>query len=292
MAYAPPIREHLFLLKEVFDIDRYSNLPGFAEVAGGVLEQVLQAGADMAGEVLAPLNAVGDKQGCRLAGDGSVSTPDGFKSAYDAFCQGGWVGLDFPEEFGGQALPHVVNLAVNEMICGANMAFAMYPGLSHGAASAILAGGSQAQKDLYLPKMVTGEWSGTMNLTEPHCGTDLGMLRTKAVRNGDGSYAITGNKIWISAGEHDLSDNVVHLVLARIEGAPAGVKGISLFIVPKFVPREDGSVGERNSLRCTGLEAKMGIHGNATCFMAYDEARGWLIGEENSGLKAMFVMMN
>ncbi len=292
MAYAPPVREHLFLLKEVFDIDRHANLPGFSDVAGEVLEQVLQAGADMAGEVLGPLNAVGDKQGCRLDDDGAVTTPDGFKAAYDQFCEGGWVGLDFPEAFGGQALPHVVNLAVSEFASSANMGFAMYPGLSHGAASAILANGSDEQKALYLPRMVTGEWSGTMNLTEPHCGTDLGLLRTKAAPAGDGTYKITGNKIWISAGEHDLSNNVVHLVLARIEGAPAGVKGISLFIVPKFIPGADGNAGERNSLRCTGLEEKMGIHGNATCFMSYDEATGWLIGEENSGLKAMFVMMN
>ena len=292
MSYRGPVREQLFVLNEVLGVERYANLPGFADVQGEVLEQVLQAGADFAGEVLQPLNKVGDTQGCRLNDDGTVTTPDGFKAAYDQFCEGGWVGLDFPTEFGGQGLPHVVNMAVNEMVCGANQAFAMYPGLSHAAIASLLVHGSEQQKALYLEKLISGEWSGTMNLTEPHCGTDLGMLKTKAVPQGDGSYKITGNKIWISAGEHELASNIVHMVLARIEGAPEGVKGISLFLVPKYLPTADGQPGERNGVRCTGLEHKMGSHGNATCVLSYEDATGWLVGAENGGMKAMFVMMN
>jgi alkylation response protein AidB-like acyl-CoA dehydrogenase len=293
MTYQPPVREHAFLLRDVLNIDQHGNLPGFADAPFETVEQILEAAAQFTGEVLAPLNSVGDKQGCVWNSDFTVKTPTGFKEAYKQLCEGGWTGLGSDPTYGGQGLPHVVNLSFSEMSSSANMAFSMYPGLAHGAYSAIHTGGSDAQKDLYLPKMVSGEWTGTMNLTEPHCGTDLGLLRTKAVPQADGSYRITGQKIWISAGEHDMADNIVHLVLARIEGAPAGVKGISLFIVPKYIPKEDGSVGERNEgAKCVGLEEKMGIHGNATCVMQYEDAQGWLIGEENAGLKIMFVMMN
>ncbi|MFT4254558.1 MAG: acyl-CoA dehydrogenase C-terminal domain-containing protein [Caulobacter sp.] len=294
MTYQPPVRDHMFLLRDVLNIEQYGNLPAFADASIDVVEQIVEGAAQFTGEVLAPLNSVGDKTGCKLDPvTNTVTTPPGFKEAYKALCEGGWTGLGSDPTYGGQGLPHVVNLSFSEMSSSANMAFSMYPGLAHGAYSAIHTGGTDAQKETYLPKMITGEWTGTMNLTEPHCGTDLGLLRTKAVPQADGSYKITGQKIWISAGEHDMSDNIVHLVLARIEGAPAGVKGISLFIVPKFFPKEDGSVGARNEgAKCVGLEEKMGIHGNATCVMQYDDAEGYLIGEENSGLKLMFVMMN
>ena len=293
MAYQPPARDHVFLLRDVLEIDRYANLPGFADASMDVVEQIIEEAAKFTGEVLAPLNSVGDKQGCTWHPDHTVSTPTGFKEAYRQLCAGGWPGLGSDTAYGGQGLPHVVNLSFSEMSSSANMAFSMYPGLAHGAYSAIHTGGTDEQKQTFLPKMVSGEWTGTMNLTEPHCGTDLGLLRTKAVPQADGSYRISGQKIWISAGEHDMADNIVHLVLARIEGAPAGVKGISLFIVPKFFPKADGSVGARNEgVKCVGLEDKMGIHGNATCVMQYDEAEGYLIGEENSGLRIMFVMMN
>ncbi|MBI1686953.1 acyl-CoA dehydrogenase C-terminal domain-containing protein [Caulobacter hibisci] len=294
MTYQPPVRDHMFLLRDVLNIEQYGNLPAFADASIDVVEQIVEGAAQFTGEVLAPLNSIGDKTGCKLDPvTNTVTTPPGFKEAYRALCEGGWTGLGSDPAYGGQGLPHVVNLSFSEMSSSANMAFSMYPGLAHGAYSAIHTGGTDDQKQTYLPKMITGEWTGTMNLTEPHCGTDLGLLRTKAVPNGDGSYKITGQKIWISAGEHDMSDNIVHLVLARIEGAPAGVKGISLFIVPKFFPNADGSVGARNEgAKCVGLEEKMGIHGNATCVMQYDDAEGYLIGEENSGLKLMFVMMN
>ena len=294
MTYQPPVRDHMFLLRDVLNIEQYGNLPAFADASIDVVEQIVEGAAQFTGEVLAPLNSVGDKTGCKLDPvTNTVTTPPGFKEAYKALCEGGWTGLGSDPTYGGQGLPHVVNLSFSEMSSSANMAFSMYPGLAHGAYSAIHTGGTDAQKQTYLPKMITGEWTGTMNLTEPHCGTDLGLLRTKAVPQADGSYKITGQKIWISAGEHDMSDNIVHLVLARIEGAPAGVKGISLFIVPKFFPKEDGSVGARNEgAKCVGLEEKMGIHGNATCVIQYDDAEGYLIGEENSGLNLMFVMMN
>ena len=294
MTYQAPVRDHVFILRDMLNIDQHSQLPAFADASFDTVEQILEAAAQFTGEVLAPLNTVGDKAGCVLNKDThEVTTPPGFKEAYKQLCEGGWTGLGSDPAYGGQGLPHVVNLAFSEMSSSANMAFSMYPGLAHGAYSAIHTGGTDAQKDLYLPKMVSGEWTGTMNLTEPHCGTDLGLLRTKAVPQADGTYQITGQKIWISAGEHDMADNIVHLVLARIEGAPAGVKGISLFIVPKFLPKEDGSVGARNEgVKCVCLEEKMGIHGNATCVMQYEDARGWLIGGENAGLKIMFVMMN
>ena len=292
MTYQPPVREHLFLLRDVLEIDKFANLPGFADASMDVVEQVLDEAGRFCGEVLAPLNGVGDKQGCQRHPDGSVTTPAGFKEAYRQLVDGGWPALGAEPAFGGQGLPAVVNLAFSEMSSGANMAFSMYPGLTHGAYSAILAGGSDEQKTLYLPKLATGEWGGTMNLTEPQCGTDLGLIRTKAVPAGDGTYRISGQKIWISSGEHDLAPNIVHLVLARIEGAPGGTRGISLFIVPKFLPDADGKPGARNAVTCAGLEEKMGIHGNATCVISHEEATGWLIGEENRGLALMFVMMN
>jgi len=293
MAYQPPVRDHIFLLEDVLKIDQYAELPAFADASLDVVKAIIEEAGKFTGEVLAPLNSVGDKQGCTWHPDNTVTTPDGFKEAYKLLCEGGWTGLGSDPAYGGQGLPHVVNLSFSEMSSSANMAFSMYPGLAHGAYSAIHTGGTDEQKQAYLPKMVTGEWTGTMNLTEPHCGTDLGLLRTKAVPQADGSYRITGQKIWISAGEHDMAGNIIHLVLARIEGAPAGVKGISLFIVPKYLLDADGNAGERNEgVKCAGLEEKMGIHGNATCVMAYDEAKGFLIGEENAGLRIMFVMMN
>jgi len=292
MPYAAPVRDHLFLLRDVLDLDRYSNLPGFADAGMDTVEQVLEEAGKFAAEVLAPLNAVGDKEGCHWSPDNTVTTPKGFKDAYRQMVDAGWPALGSDPTYGGQGLPNVVSVAFSEMTSAANMAFGMYPGLTHGAYSAIHEGGTDEQKALYLPKMVSFEWAGTMNLTEPQCGTDLGLLRTKAVPQGDGSYKISGQKIWISGGEQDLTENVIHLVLARIEGAPQGVKGISLFIVPKFIPDQDGKPGVRNSLACIGLEEKMGIHGNATCVMQYDEATGWLLGQENAGLRLMFVMMN
>ncbi|WP_333586734.1 acyl-CoA dehydrogenase C-terminal domain-containing protein [Phenylobacterium sp.] len=292
MAYQPPVRDHLFLLRDVLQIERYGDLPGFSEASMDVVTQIVEEAARFTGEVLAPLNAVGDKQGCVWSPDHTVRTPEGFKAAYKALVEGGWPALGSDKAYGGQGLPHVINLSFSEMSSSANMAFSMYPGLTHGAYSAILVGGSQAQKDLYLPKLASGEWGGTMNLTEPHCGTDLGLLRTKAVPQADGSYRISGQKIWISGGEHDMADNIVHLVLARIEGAPGGTRGISLFIVPKFIPDEQGRPGARNSVYCAGLEEKMGIHGNATCVIQHEESVGWLVGEENQGLRLMFVMMN
>ncbi|CAO4177290.1 Acyl-CoA dehydrogenase [Methylorubrum aminovorans] len=291
-SYRAPVEDTLFLLNDVLAIHRYDNLPGFSEASPDVVEAVLNEGGKLASEILAPLNLSGDQEGCTRREDGSVATPKGFKAAYDAYAAGGWMGLSVPEEFGGQGLPHVLNTAIQEFGSGANLALSMYPGLTQGAVAALLVHGSQEQKTTYLPKMVEGAWTGTMNLTEPHCGTDLGLLKTKAVPNGDGSYSLTGTKIFISAGEHDLAENIVHLVIARIEGAPSGTKGISLFVVPKFLVNEDGSLGERNAVSCGSLEHKMGIHGNATCVMNYDGAKGWLVGEENRGLNAMFVMMN
>ena len=292
MPYKPPVRDYAFLLRDVLELERYANLPAFADAAMDTVDQILEEAGRFTGEVLAPLNSVGDKQGCHWAADFTVTTPKGFKDAYAQLVAGGWPALGADPAYGGQGLPHVVNLAFSEMSSSANMAFSMYPGLTHGAYSAILAGGSQAQKDLYLPKLASFQWGGTMNLTEPHCGTDLGLLRTKAVPQADGSYKLSGQKIWISGGEQDLTENIVHLVLARIEGAPQGTRGISLFIVPKFIPDKDGNPGVRNSVTCLGLEEKMGIHGNATCVIAHDAAVGWLIGEENRGLSIMFVMMN
>jgi alkylation response protein AidB-like acyl-CoA dehydrogenase len=290
--YKAPVEDVMFLLNDVFPIERHNNLPGFADATPDTIEAILSEGAKLCEEVFAPLNLSGDQEGCKRHPDGSVTTPKGFKEAYGAFTSGGWMGLSVPEEFGGQGLPTTLNTVMQEFLSSANLALGMYPGLTQGAIAALLVHGSEEIKRTYLPKMVEGAWTGTMNLTEPHCGTDLGLLKTKAVPNGDGSYAISGTKIFISAGEHDMAENIVHLVLARIEGAPAGTKGISLFVVPKFIVKDDGSLGEPNGVSCGSIEHKMGIHGNATCVMNYDGAKGWLIGQENRGLNAMFVMMN
>lgn len=290
--YKAPVEDVMFLLKDVFPIERHNNLPGFADASPDLVEAVLNEGAKLCEEVFAPLNRVGDLEGCTRNPDGSVTTPKGFKEAYEAYTAGGWMGLSMPEEYGGQGLPSTLNVIMQEFVSSANLALGMYPGLTQGAIAALLVHASEDLKKIYVPKMVEGAWTGTMNLTEPHCGTDLGLLKTKAVPNGDGSYSITGTKIFISAGEHDMAENIVHLVLARIEGAPAGTKGISLFIVPKVLVNGDGSLGARNGVSCGSLEHKMGIHGNSTCVMNYDGAKGWLIGQEHRGLNAMFVMMN
>jgi alkylation response protein AidB-like acyl-CoA dehydrogenase len=290
--YKAPVQDTLFVLNDVLGIVGYNNLPGFADATPDLIEAVLTEAAKLSEEVLFPLNLSGDREGCVRHDDGSVTPPKGFKAAYDRYCEGGWSGLSVPEQFGGQGLPYTLHSAVGEYMSAANMALMMYPGLTNGAIAAILVHGSDEQKATYLPNMVAGTWSGTMNLTEPHCGTDLGMLRTKAVPAGDGSYRITGQKIFISAGEHDMTENIIHLVLARIEGAPEGTKGISLFIVPKFIIGTDGRPGARNGVSCGAIEKKMGIHGNATCVINHDGATGYLIGAENRGLAAMFVMMN
>jgi alkylation response protein AidB-like acyl-CoA dehydrogenase len=290
--YKAPVEDVTFLLNDVFHMERHDNLPGFADASADVVEAILQEAAKLSEEVLLPLNRVGDMEGCTRQDDGSVTTPKGFKEAYKQVVQGGWVGISAPTEFGGQGLPATMTVIVNEFMCAANMAFCMYPGLTQGAIAALLAHAKPEQQSIFLPKMIAGTWTGTMNLTEPHCGTDLGLLRTKAAKQADGSYKITGTKIFISAGEHDMSENIVHLVLARIEGAPAGTKGISLFVAPKILVNADGSLGARNGISCGSLEHKMGIHGNSTCVMNYDGATAWLIGEENRGLAAMFVMMN
>ncbi|MCL4108794.1 UNVERIFIED_CONTAM: hypothetical protein GTU68_049135 [Idotea baltica] len=279
-----------FVLHDVLKISE-KDIPGYDELDRDFTNAILEEAGKLATGVLAPLNSTGDKEGCTLE-NGVVRTPKGFKDAYDQMKEGGWIGLDCDPEFGGQGMPYLMNSAVGELFVSSNMAFNMYQGLSHGAISAIYTHGTDAQKATYLPNMVEGSWSGTMNLTEPHCGTDLGLIRTKAEPQDNGSYKISGQKIWISAGEHDLTDNIIHLVLAKIPGGPEGVKGISLFIVPKFMVNDDGSLGDRNSLSCGGLEEKMGIHGNATCVMNYDGATGYLIGDMHKGMRAMFTMMN
>ncbi|WP_209833646.1 acyl-CoA dehydrogenase C-terminal domain-containing protein [Ruegeria sp. HKCCE3926] len=288
--YNAPTKDMQFILHDVLHVSQ-SDIPGYNELEAEFTGAVLEEAGKVATNVLHPLNVVGDTEGCRLE-NGIVYTPTGFKEAFEQMKEGGWTGLDMPEEYGGQNMPYVLGTAVGEMFSGSNQAFTMYQGLTHGAASAILAHGTDEQKNKYLPKMVSCEWTGTMNLTEPHCGTDLGLMRTKAEPQGDGSYKISGQKIFISAGDHDMADNIIHLVLAKIPGGPEGIKGVSLFIVPKFIVNEDGSLGERNGVSVGKIEEKMGIHGNSTCVMNYDEATGWLLGEEHKGMRAMFTMMN
>jgi len=288
--YTAPTKDIQFVLHNVLNVSQ-ADIPGYAELDAEFTAAVLDEAGKIASEVLQPLNAVGDTEGCKLE-NGVVRTPTGFKAALDQMREGGWTALDLPEEFGGQNMPYILGTAVGEMFSGANQAFTMYQGLTHGAASAILVHGTDAQKATYLPKMFSCDWTGTMNLTEPHCGTDLGLMRTKAEPQDDGSYQISGQKIFISSGEHDMADNIIHLVLAKIPGGPEGIKGVSLFIVPKFLVNEDGSLGERNGVACSKIEEKMGIHGNSTCVMDYDGAKGWLLGEKHKGMRAMFTMMN
>ncbi len=290
--YKAPVEEALFLLEDVFAQDLGQHSQAFSGLTIDDMRAVLTQAARLGEDVLQPLNLPGDRQGCTRDADGNVTTPKGFKEAYKLFAQGGWIGLAADPTYGGQGLPYTLASIVNEYMGAANMAFTMYPGLTQSAIATISQHASEALKRLYLPRLISGEWCGTMNLTEPHCGTDLGLLKTKAVPREDGSYAITGQKIFISAGEHDLAENIVHLVLARIEGAPPGTAGISLFIAPKRLPDEDGAAGARNAISCGAIERKMGIHANATCVMNYDGATGFLIGAENHGLSAMFLMMN
>ena len=289
-SYTAPTRDMQFILHDVLNVSE-QDTPGYAELDRDFTSAVLEEAGKISSEVLSPLNPVGDSEGCVLE-NGVVRTPKGFKAAFDQVREGGWTALDLPEEYGGQNMPYVLGTAVGEMFSGANQAFTMYQGLTHGAASAILVHGSDQQKETYLPKMFSCEWTGTMNLTEPHCGTDLGLMRTKAEPQDDGSYLLTGQKIFISSGEHDMADNIVHLVLAKIPGGPEGIKGVSLFIVPKFMVKEDGSLGDRNGVTCGKIEEKMGIHGNSTCVMNYDGATGYLLGQEHKGMRAMFTMMN
>ena len=292
--YTPPLRDMQFVMHEVFKVtDEFKAMPQHAEVDVDTINAVIEEAGKFASEVIFPLNISGDTEGCTLDKvTHEVKTPTGFKEAYDKFVEGGWAALSCDAAYGGQGLPFVLNQCLYEMMNSANQAWTMYPGLSHGAYEALHAHGTDEQKALYLPKLTSGEWTGTMCLTEPHCGTDLGMLRTKAEPLADGTYKITGNKIFISAGEHDMTDNIVHLVLARLPDAPKGSKGISLFVVPKFNVKADGSLGDRNPIYCSGLEHKMGIHGNATAQIAIDGAIGTLVGQPHKGLAAMFVMMN
>ena len=289
-SYTAPIPDLQFVLHDVLQVTA-SGIPGYGELEAEFTGAILGEAGKLAEDVLAPLNPVGDRQGCRLE-NGQVVTPDGFRAAFDALRAGGWNGLDLPEAYGGQNLPYLMNSAVGEVFCSANMALNMYQGLTHGAISALLAHGTDAQKAQYLPRMVSMEWTGTMNLTEPHCGTDLGMIRTRAEPQDDGSFALTGQKIFISAGDHDMAENVIHLVLARAPGGGAGTRGISLFIVPRVLVNDDGSLGNRNAVSVGNVEEKMGIHGNATCVMNYDGATGFLVGDLHKGMRAMFTMMN
>ena len=288
--FAAPTRDLQFVLQDLLKVSE-QDIPGFADLDADFTSAVLEEAGKIANEVLAPLNAIGDKEGCTLE-NGVVWTPTGFKAAFDQIREGGWTAMDCDPEYGGQGLPYVIHTATQETFVSANMAFNMYQGLTHGAYSAIYHHASDELKAIYLPKMVTCEWTGTMNLTEPHCGTDLGLMRTKAEPQGDSSFKITGQKIFISAGEHDMAQNIIHLVLAKIPGGPEGIKGVSLFIVPKFLVNSDGSLGARNGVSVGKIEEKMGIHGNSTCVMNYDGATGYLVGEEHKGMKAMFTMMN
>ena len=288
--YNAPNKDIQFVLHDLLKVSE-QDIPGFEDLDRDFTSAVVEEAGKVASEVLHPLNVVGDTEGCVME-NGVVRTPTGFKEAFEQMKEGGWTAMDCDPEYGGQGLPYVMHTAAQEPFVSANMAFNMYQGLTHGAYSAIYAHGSEEQKQKYLPKLTTCEWTGTMNLTEPHCGTDLGLMRTKAVPNGDGSYKISGQKIFISAGEHDMAENIIHLVLAKIQGGPEGIKGVSLFIVPKFMVNDDGSLGARNGVACGKIEEKMGIHGNSTCVMNYDEATGYLVGEEHKGMRAMFTMMN
>ena len=290
--YKAPVEDVSFLLNDVFQIDKYNNLPGFSDASADVREAILDEAAKFSEEVLHPLNGSGDIEGCTRHDDGRVTTPKGFKDAFKQLGDGGWLGLVGPTQYGGQGLPVVLAQPVNEFMMSSNMAFSMYPGLTQGAMAALLVHGNDEQKQKFIPNMLAGKWAGTMNLTEPQCGTDLGLMRTKAAKQGDGTYKITGTKIFISGGEQDLTENIVHLVLARIEGAPAGIKGVSLFVVPKMIVKADGSIGAQNGVSCGSIEHKMGIHANSTCVINFDSAVGTLVGEENKGMAAMFVMMN
>jgi len=290
MAYAAPVEDIDFVLHRLLRVAE-SDIPGYGELDPDFTRAVIGEAGRLASEVLAPLNRVGDREGCRLE-NGVVRTPTGFRDAYRQLCDGGWTGLDCDVAHGGQGMPHLLGTAVGEVFVSANMALNMYQGLTHGAYSALRAHGSEEQKATYLPPMVAGRWSGTMNLTEPQCGTDLGLIRTRAEPRADGSWRITGQKIFISAGDHDLTENVIHLVLARAPGGGEGTRGISLFVVPKFLVRDDGSLGDRNAVSVGKIEEKMGIHGNATCVMDFDGATGWLVGELHRGMRAMFTMMN
>ncbi|MBU0791145.1 MAG: acyl-CoA dehydrogenase family protein, partial [Gammaproteobacteria bacterium] len=292
--YTAPLRDMQFVLHEVLNVEaELKAIPKHAALDVDMINSITEEAGKFASEVIFPLNQSGDEEGCTLdKASGVVNAPKGFKEAYAQYVDAGWPALACHSDFGGQDLPEVVNNVLYEMLNSANQAWTMYPGLTHGAYAALVAHGTPEQKATYLPKLVSGHWTGTMCLTESHCGTDLGLLRSKAEDNGDGSYAISGQKIFISSGEHDLAENIIHLVLARLPDAPSGTKGISLFIVPKFIPGADGGLGERNTIKCGALEHKMGIHGNATCVMNLDGARGWLVGEANKGLNAMFVMMN
>ncbi len=290
--YRAPVKDMLYVLNDILHIEKYSNLPTFENATPDLIAAILEEGSKLCEEVIQPLNQIGDKEGCTRHDDGSVTTPAGFKEAYKLFTEGGWQGLNHTPEYGGQGLPYFMGVAMEEMLVSANLAFAMYPGLTSGTIAILTMQGSDEEKAKWLPNLIAGKWAGTMNLTEPHCGTDLGMLRTKAVPQDDGSYKITGTKIFISSGEHDLTENIIHFVLARTPDAPAGVKGISLFVVPKVLVNDDGSLGARNGVTCGSLEEKMGIHGNATAVLNYEDATGYLFGEEHKGLRGMFVMMN
>jgi alkylation response protein AidB-like acyl-CoA dehydrogenase len=289
--YQAPLRDMRFVLQELLGVEQLTRLPGYEEAAADLIDQVIEEGAKLAENLLLPVNRAGDEAGC-VYENGVVRTPAGFKEAYDAFAEGGWTGLAADPAYGGQGLPKTVKFVVDEMVCSANLSFSTYPGLSGGAYHAIALHADEALKALYLPPLAVGCWSGTMCLTEPQCGTDLGLIRTRAEPAGDGSYRINGTKIFISAGEHDLAENIIHLVLARLPDAPKGIKGISLFLVPKLLPKDDGTVGQRNGVACGGIEHKMGLNGSATCVLNFDQATGWLLGEPHRGMRAMFTMMN
>ncbi len=289
--YEAPLRDMRFVLHELHGLERITALPAYAEATADVIDGVLDEAARLTQEVILPLNASGDLEGCRLE-NGIVRTPKGFREAYDTFREGGWPSLAGDPAFGGQGLPECVNKLVEEMICAANLSFSLYPGLTHGAVKALESHGSAALKSMFLEKMTEGTWAGAMALTEAHCGTDLGLMRTKAIADDSGTYRLSGSKIFISAGDHDLTENIVHLVLARLPDAPPGIKGISMFLVPKLLPTEDGRPGARNGVICTGLEHKMGLKASATCQITYDDAKGWLVGAPHKGMQAMFTMMN